>query len=243
MKPTVSVVVVVRNEENSITQVIKEVSSLLPRITSGYEILVHDDASTDKTPEILEDLRHRNKHIQVYHQRNRLGIARSLEFLYKKGQCRYVFTLPGDGQYSIKDLPDMLEKAADGCAIVVGKRIHKQYTPERLLISFLFNALSFVMFGIHTIDAGSIKLYRRSILSEFQPVSRGVYNEAERIIRASLAGYVIGSSPVHHKPRSGGRATGAKPRLIWEAFTDMVRLWFLLRVRRMSPVTMGKEKV
>jgi len=243
MKPTVSVVVIARNEENTITQVIKETCAVLPGITRGYEILVSDDASTDKTPEILDKLRRRNHHIHVFHQKTPLGIARGLEFLYQKARCQYVYILPGDGQWTVADLPAMLGAAERGYDIVVGKRIRKQYTAERKIISYLFNSMTQLLFGVETFDAGSTKLYRHHILKQLIPISRGVYNEAERVVRASYAGYTISRVPVRHFGRLGGRASGAKFSLIKEAVADMFHLWFLLRVRRVSPVTMVKERV
>jgi len=243
MKPTVSVVVIARNEEHTITQVIQDACSVLPKITSGYEILVSDDASTDRTSGILEELRRRNRRIHVFHQKVRLGIARGLELLYQKGRYQFVYVLPGDGQWSIHDLPAMLVKAEEGYDIVVGKRIHKQYTAERKIISYLFNSITQLLFRVETFDAGSTKLYRRHILKILLPVSRGIYNEAERIIRASYAGYSIGWVPVRHFGRSGGRASGAKLSLIVEAVVDMFHVWFLLWIRHVSAVTMIKEKV
>jgi glycosyltransferase involved in cell wall biosynthesis len=238
MKPTVSVVVIARNEQNSVARVVGETCGVLPGITSGYEILVNDDASTDGTSKILDELKRRNNHIHVYHQKKPLGIARGLEFLYQKARCQYVFILPGDGQWTAADLPEMLIKAERGYDIVVGKRIQKLYTVERKIISYLFNGLTQLLFNVETFDAGSTKLYRKTILKTIIPISRGVYNEAERIVRASYAGYMIGWVPVHHFGRSGGRASGAKLSLVGEAAVDMLRLWFLLRIRRVSPVTM-----
>jgi dolichol-phosphate mannosyltransferase len=238
MKPTVSVIVVVRNEESTIERVIEEAFSVLPTVAGRFEVLVNEDASTDHTLEILHLMSRRYKQLRVTHQKKRIGIAQGLELLDRKTRYQYVFDLPGDGQYSAHDLPAMLTKAINGCDIVVGRRIRKQYTWERKIISFLFNGLSYAFFRVRTFDAGSIKLYRRSIITQFQPLCRGVYKEAERIIRASDAGYKICWSPVVHLTRSSGVAAGAKPELIREAAADMIRLWWFLRVRRVSPVTL-----
>jgi glycosyltransferase involved in cell wall biosynthesis len=238
MKPTVSVVVIARNEEHTIGDVIRETCALLPKISSRYEIVVNDDASADRTGEILEALKKHNNHIRVYHRKKPIGIAMGLEFLYTCARLDYVFILPGDGQYTVRDLPPMLDKAVNGADIVVGKRIRKQYAADRMTVSYLFNALSWVLFGVDTIDAGSVKVYNRKIFNTFKLLSRGVYNEAERIVRATYAGHRVSSAPAHHYGRSGGKASGAKPALIIEAVTDMFRLWWLLRVRRVSAVTL-----
>jgi glycosyltransferase involved in cell wall biosynthesis len=222
----VSIVIVARNEEMTIEKVITGAVDLLEHLHYVYEIIVNDDASIDQTLSIVRKLQKHNKHIKIYHQRRPIGIAQGVELLYSKASLDYVYILPGDGQYVIEDLPPMVKLALHGSDIVVGRRIHKQYTLWRRFVSFMFNTLSRLVFAVDCIDAGSTKLYERSVLQNIRPISHGVFNEAERIIRAKRAGYVISESPVHHVERKGGVSSGGQVPLIMEALRDMVRLYF-----------------
>lgn len=231
MKPTVSVVTVARNEEKTIAHVVTKAITWLRRTTSAYEILVNDDASRDGTTRILDRLQKRNASVTVFHQKTPLGIARGMDFLYTKARYDYVFILPGDDQYRMEDLPAMLSRAESGCAVVVGRRKHKHYSLKRQIISWAFNRISWALFGVFPIDAGSTKVYRRSVLRSIPVVSLGVFNEAERIIRISKAGLPVCQADVVHLPRKGGESSGATINLIWEACRDMARVWYAFKKR------------
>jgi dolichol-phosphate mannosyltransferase len=231
MKPSISVLIPVRNEQKNIADVLDELIEILTHIPSKFEILVNEDASTDLTGVILDTYQKKNAHIRIFHQSKPLGIAEGLEYLYKKSRYPYIFIQSGDGQYSAQDLPEMLGSAVRGCDVVIGRRIEKRYSIGRKVVSLVFNGVTYLLFGVQTYDAGSIKVYRRRVITQCIPISRGVYNEAERIIRAKMAGFTICAVPVHHLVRSGGVSTGARWSLILEACVDMLRLWYLLRIK------------
>jgi hypothetical protein len=70
---------------------------------------------------------------------------------------------------------------------------------------------------------------RREIIERFTLVSRSPFSEAERLIRASRAGYRITERPTDTRPRASGRARGVNGRLVLEACGDVVRVWRSLR--------------
>src|SRR4030042_2699647 len=157
MKPTISIVTIAKNEEHTIADILEEAIPVLKTVASKYEIVVNDDASMDRTPQILDKLRRKYPCIRVFHQSRSLGIAQGVEFLYQKARYTYVYILPGDGQYTAHDLQRMLTKALAGCDIVVGKRVQKRYTLWRAIVSYLFNMSARIFFHVETFDAGSIK--------------------------------------------------------------------------------------
>ena len=118
---------------------------------------------------------------------------------------------------------------ADRFDVVVGRRRRKQYSLRRRLISGLFNLLPRLLFGVHTYDAGSIKLFRREVLS-IPLVSRSPFREAERLIRASRFGYRVGAIDVEHHDRRGGRASRARWGLVVQSLRDLGRCFWQLRL-------------
>jgi hypothetical protein len=116
--------------------------------------------------------------------------------------------------------------------IVIAARKNKHYGTIRRFVSWAFNALPTVLFGVETHDAGAVKLVRREIIERFELVSRSPFSEAERLIRAARAGYRIGSYPVAVVDRHAGRARGASPGAVAQAIKDVLRVWWDLRIRR-----------
>ena len=69
-----------------------------------------------------------------------------------------------------------------------------------------FNTVPLILFGVRTFDAGAVKLTRREIIQRFPLVSTSPFSEAERIIRATRAGYRVTEYPVEVSLRKTGRA-------------------------------------
>jgi len=113
--------------------------------------------------------------------------------------------------------------------VVIGSRMDKYYGLARRLVSWGFNAIPRLLFGVETYDAGAVKLVRREIIERCVIVSRSPFSEAERLIRAARAGYRITEHPVATRPRSTGKAKGVRLGLVVRALLDVVAVWLSLR--------------
>ena len=236
-KDSISAVIIVRNEESTIQTVVEESIQVLPRLTDKYEILVNDDASSDKTGNILDNLAKRYKFIKVFHQGAPLGISGGFEFLYKRAKNKLIFINSGDGQLTIKDLPVMLDKLNEGYDLVVGKRkTNKTYGFFRKIISWCYRTLPKLLFGYDLYEPGCNKVYKREVIKSTTPTSKSVFSEAERIIRAYEAGYKVGSVHINIFPRKKGSSSAAKPKIIFKSTLDMFRLFYILRLRGYIPL-------
>jgi glycosyltransferase involved in cell wall biosynthesis len=220
----------VYNEEQALPGVLEEALAALALAPFTYEIVLVDDASSDRSGEILEAYQARYPGVirVLKHEHNR-GIAGACRTLYEAARGAYVFLNASDGQWRTAECLAMLARRRD-FDVIVGKRRVKRYTWRRRLISGAFNLLPRLLFGVATYDAGSIKLFCREVLSV--PLSsRGPFGEAERIVRARRRGYRVGVVEVEHLARRGGVASGARWGLVCGALADLGRCWWSLVVR------------
>jgi hyaluronan synthase len=74
--PLVSVVVPVKNEEGIIE---KCILSIIESSYENKEIIVVEDASTDKTPQILDEMQKKYRNLHVMHLNNNLGKKKAVE--------------------------------------------------------------------------------------------------------------------------------------------------------------------
>ncbi|MGL4553480.1 MAG: glycosyltransferase family 2 protein [Gemmataceae bacterium] len=220
-----SVVMPVYNEREALPTTLDDAVSALAGAPFPYEIVLVDDASTDDSLAILEAYRDRHPDVirVLRHERNR-GIAGACQTLYDAARGRYVFINGSDGQWKTAECLRMMA-LRDRFDVIVGKRRRKQYGWWRGVVSGSFNALPRLLLGVATHDAGSIKLFRRDVLS-IPLLSRGPFREAERIARARRRGLRVGSIPVDQLPRQGGVAGGAKMTLVAGAVLDLGRCWW-----------------
>jgi len=157
-----------------------------------------------------------------------LGIRETFERLYSEASKEFVFLNSTDRQWPTRILFDMLPLTSEW-DIVVASRKEKHYGAARRLVSWGFNVAPSILFGIRTYDAGAVKLVRREIIERFTLVSRSPFSEAERLIRASRAGYRVAQYPVTIEARHSGRANGVSLSSVVEALKDVGRVWLSLR--------------
>ena len=227
----VSICIPAFNEQETIEKSVITAYETLQHAGLPGEILIIDDCSTDATWSILERLKDSVPNLQIRRHELNKGIAETFRELYNWASLDLVFLNSADGQWQMSTLIDMLPFIKD-CDLVVARRKHKHYGLSRQLVSFLFNLAPLALFHTRTYDAGSVKLVRRQIY-DIPVKSRGVFVEAERIIRASRRGYRIMAVDVEHFPRVAGKAQGAKPSLVVEAVADLVRCWIdIVLIRR-----------
>ena len=98
----VSVIIISYNHERYIEQA---VSSVLMQDTNfKYEILIGDDASTDRTPEILKKLQQKNPGtIRLFLRRRNLGATKNAYELLMNAKGKYLATCEGDDYWISKD--------------------------------------------------------------------------------------------------------------------------------------------
>ncbi len=225
-----SVVMPVYNEQAALPEVLEEAAAALRGAPFRYEIVLVDDASTDGSAEILEAFQRRHPDtVRVIRHRANRGITGACETLYAAARGAFVFLNASDGQWRTAECLQMMA-LRDRFDLVVGKRKRKQYGPWRRFVSGAFNLLPRLLFGAETHDAGSIKLFRKEVLA-IPLCSTGPFREAERILRARRRGYHVGVVEVEHRPRHGGRETGARWALVFGALRDLGRCWWSMAVR------------
>ena len=229
--PSVSVCFPAYNEQATIESVLTEAHELLRASGLDYEILVCNDGSADRTGRIIEETARRLPNIQVLNNPRNMGIHATFERLYHEASKDFIFLNSTDRQWETSTLFELLPLTG-AFDIVIAARKNKPYGTIRLFVSWAFNALPTILFGVKTHDAGAVKLVRREIIQRFELVSRSPFSEAERLIRAARAGYRIGFYPVTVLDRQAGRARGASPGAVAEAIKDVVRVWWDLRIKR-----------
>ncbi len=225
-----SIVLAAYNEEANIERVILEHQDVLSKLShslDSWEIVCVDDGSVDSTPLLLTRLSSRVPNLRVLTHATNKGIFAAIDHLYQSAHGSHVYLTASDGQWPAKNLLPMFAQIQAGADYVVGVRTNRRevYDVRRRLISYAFNLLPKLLFGVNTFDAGSLKLGRREIF-QLPVISRSPFAEAERIIRAQRLGYRIVGVPIEFNSRSGGKATGAKLSNIVTSVRDCLELFF-----------------
>ena len=122
-KKQLSVIVPVYNEEKIVNQIINNLKTELNKITDlKYEIIVINDASTDKSEELLKQ---QNEIKLLNHLKNK-GYGASLKTGIKEAQYNWIMIIDADGTYHVEPISEMIKHIPE-YDMVVGAR--KKYRP------------------------------------------------------------------------------------------------------------------
>ncbi len=233
MVPELSYFFPAHDEEANLEDLVAEALETLPELAERFEILIVDDGSRDRTPEMADALAAAHPGIvrAVHHPVN-LGYGAALRSGFRASRYDLVAFTDGDRQFRVADLGRLLERLAEPDApdAVVGFRIRRADPLVRTLYARLYRLANRIWFGLRVRDADcACKLFRREALEDVRVESGGAFFSAELLIRLRRSGARIAEVGVPHYPRVAGSATGARPSVIWRAVKDFwwlrLRLW------------------
>lgn len=220
------------NEEESVDAVVGEALATLPRFADRFEVVIVDDGSRDRTPELADALAAADPRVRVIHHRPNRGYGGAVRSGLASARLPYVFYTDGDRQFRLEDLGLLISRIGDADA-VIGYRIKRSDPARRLVVAWVYKHVLRIVFGAGFRDVDcAYKLFRTEIF-ERVPLSRvrsdGAFFSAELLLALRRAGARIVQVGVPHYPRVAGVAAGAAPRVVARTLRDLVllraRLW------------------
>lgn len=221
-----SIVIPIHNEEPSILPLYDRLTSVLERLQRPYEILFVDDASTDRSFELLANLVETDGHLKVIRLRRNFGQTAALSAGFHESKGDIIIAMDGDLQHAPEDIPALLEKIDHGYDIASGWRQHRVDNAMRKFPSRIANWLMAKASGMKLHDFGTtFKAYRSEVLKDVH-----LYGELHRFIPALASFY--GARVIEVPIRSVARAAGDSHYGIGRTFRvlfDILTIKFLLK--------------
>lgn len=220
-KPEVSIFFPAFNEEGNIEQSVRSAVEVLSKLCSDYEILVVNDASTDRTGEIADSLARQNSKIRVIHHPENRKLGGAMRTGFREAKKEFVFYVDADNPVDLRDLGRALE-LMDGSEVVIGYRLNRDETLKRAIYSRVYNLLIRFLFGLKVKDVNfSFKLFRHRVLETIPLRTASSFLDAELLIASKRAGFTIKEIGIRYYARTTGKSTMASPRVIWKVVCDM----------------------
>jgi glycosyltransferase involved in cell wall biosynthesis len=221
-----SVVIPVHNEEPALLPLYDRLTSVLTAFGRPYEVIFVDDASTDRSFELLANLVETDAHLKLVQLRRNFGQTAALAAGFHEAAGEVVVSMDGDLQHAPEDIPALVAKIDEGYDIASGWRKVRVDNPlTRKLPSRIANWLMAKMSGVELHDFGTtFKAYRAEILKEVH-----LYGELHRFIPAlaSFYGARVAEVPIQNIVRPSGNSHYGLGRTLHVIF-DIVTIKFLL---------------
>ncbi|HYX24318.1 MAG TPA: glycosyltransferase family 2 protein [Thermoanaerobaculia bacterium] len=238
-RPSVSLVIPMFNEEENVEHAVDFAVDALERHAGDYEILVVDDASQDRSPEIVAHLAAANPRIRLLRHAVNRKLGATLKTGFAAARQDLVLYMDADLPFD----PDVVGRAIQALLVtradlIAGYRLDR--TTEgfrRTVYSYLYNSLIGLLFGWPHRDINfSFKLIRREVLEAIELKSEGSLIDAELIVKAKNLGFVIQQLGLDYFPRTRGRSTLSSPAVILKIFRELFALYpEMRRPRRRQP--------
>ena len=200
---------------------------MLEELRRTYEIIFVDDASTDRSFDLLANLVETDAHLRVLRLRRNFGQTAALAAGFDEAQGEIVVSLDGDLQHAPEDIPVLLEKIEEGYDIASGWRKHRvDNAVTRKIPSRIANWMMKRVSGVELHDFGTtFKAYRSEVLKDIN-----LYGELHRFIPAlaSFYGARVAEVPIKNIERPNGASHYGLSRT-FRVFFDILTIQFLLR--------------
>lgn len=218
---SLSVIMPAHNEEEAIASTVHEVIDTISVWMQDFEVIVVNDGSQDRTGIILDTIAVTHPCLKVIHHAVNQGYGAALVSGFEAVTKDLAFFMDSDGQFDIHDLEHFFPLLEEYDA-VLGYRVNRQDTWMRKVNAWGWKMLVGMVFGVYVRDVDcAFKLFPAKFFREHQLETRGAMINAEILYKFSRAGYTYAQVGVHHLPRRGGRATGARPSVILRAFREL----------------------
>ncbi len=221
----ISVVIPLLNEEESLPELVEWLHRVLTNRFS-FEIIMIDDGSTDKSWEVIQNLKVDYSSLRGIRFQRNYGKSAALNEGFKMAKGEVVFTMDADLQDSPDELPSLHKMITEeGYDLVSGWK-KKRFDPlSKTIPTKLFNWATRKTSGIelHDFNCG-LKAYKKEVVKSIE-----VYGEMHRYvpILAKNAGFKnIGEKTVIHQARKYGTTKFGLDRFV-NGFLDLLSINFV----------------
>ena len=227
--PGISVFFPAYNDGGTIGSMVTEAIATLKRLTDDYEVIVVNDASSDHTQEVLDELSDVYPQLRVVrHEKNR-GYGGALRSGFAAASKELVFYTDGDAQYDVRELEALFAALRDDVDWVNGYKIGRSDPWYRVVIGTVYQYVVRLLFSLRVRDPDcDFRLIRRRVFERVHLESNSGIICVEMMRKLQDAGYKVTEVPVHHYHRTYGRSQFFNFRRVAAVGGGLLRLWWLL---------------
>ena len=221
-----SIVVPLYNEEQVVDELHQRLTAVMEKMDGSYELVLVDDGSHDDTLNKIKTLAEQDSHVVVVELRRNYGQTPALAAGFDNTCGEIIISMDGDLQHLPEEIPNFLEKLAEGYDVVSGWRQKRvDNLVMRKIPSRIANMIASKISGVDIHDFGTtFRAYRREVIDDLT-----LYGEMHRFIPALLSGsgFRIIEVPIKNIERPHGVSNYGISRTFRVAF-DLITLRFLL---------------
>lgn len=161
----ISVVIPIFNEEENLPVLLERTTNVLNALGSGYELILVNDGSSDRSAEIIKEKRTANPNIKLIQFSRNFGHQAAISAGIRQAAGDAVVIMDGDLQDPPEEIPVFLEKWKSGYDVVYAIRTkRKEGLFKRLAYASFYRILRIISDIDMPLDAGDFCVMDRKVV-------------------------------------------------------------------------------
>lgn len=226
MNKLLSIIVPVYNEERLIDKSLPLILSL----DTNKEVIVVDDGSKDKTPDLLKNLQNSYQFNLIRQEPNQgkgAAVKRGLEEM--RGD--YFIVCDADLEYDPQDIITLFNEVkneeSDNLVIYGSRFKNVKKVSFHYLVNRFLTEMTNILFGSHLTDMETcFKLVPKSALQKIRLSGKRFEIEPEITARLLKSGYIIKEMPISYDRRTYEEGKKITAKDGWLAVKTLLKEWF-----------------
>ncbi|MCA1647297.1 MAG: glycosyltransferase family 2 protein, partial [Chloroflexi bacterium] len=138
-RPSITAFFPCYNDSATIGSIVINADRTLRGLTDDYEIIVANDASTDNSAAILDELREMYPRLRVVHHSSNHGYGGNLRSMFAASTKDLIFYTDGDGQYDPEELAGFYRHLGPDVDVVQGWKLERHDPMHRIIIGRIYH--------------------------------------------------------------------------------------------------------
>lgn len=209
---SISVIIPVYNSADTIVSLHRRIVSVLTGLVVDYEIIFINDASMDKSLDIIYSLSKNDENVKCIDFNKNYGQHSALLCGIRQAKYEFIVTLDDDLQNPPEEIPKLLEKLDQGYDVVYGYPKNEQHGLFRNIASiFTKMALKTTMGVSIARHVSAFRVFRTELRDSFSDY-KGSFISIDVLLSWGTNSFF--ASPVNHEKRTEGQSNYTFRKLI-----------------------------